>query len=149
MRRSEIAEISARETRKSGSSDVNSNWAQARLVFAKQLKVQFDLGKLSPDHSDVINSPFKPIYLDGYVSWDEKHLKQKVGLHTKLEYRFRKNCDGEYASEKFQGKLPEKNKKVSLKFEQEARSLLGCAIVKQPDDTMDVFDYLLSITLQD
>ena len=84
---------------------------KSRLVFAAQLAEMFRLSRLDPTHPDVVNSEFLPIYINEYISCDEKHLKQKIGTHTKLEYRMHTNVDGEFATPQFQGILPLKKRR--------------------------------------
>ena len=96
-----------------------------RLVFAEQLKEELRLGHLPPESAEVRESEFKPLHLEGFVSFDEKHLKQKVGVHTKTERRVKRKRSGEPSSS---GELPPKKKKVPLKYEQEARGLFGCYV---------------------
>lgn len=162
IERSTMIKKSSRETRKSGSSDVDSNWAIARLVFSIQLKEMFRLGhqfiffifslfyflllifligRLPFNHPDVISSEFKPIYLKGYVSYDEKHLKQKVGTHTKIEHRVYQNAEGDFTLPEDGGVLPDNLKMLTLKFEQEARTLMGCYQDENGGKTVPVFDY--------
>ena len=64
-----------------------------RKVFSGQLKEMFRLGKLPVNDPEVTASKLKPLYLDGLASFDEKHLKQKIGVHCKRERRVREyNC---------------------------------------------------------
>jgi hypothetical protein len=146
IKQSDLISSNLRGTRKSGSSDVNSPWAVGRYVFADQLKEQLRLAALSPTHDDVLNSPFRPLYLNAFVSWDEKHMKQRVGVSSRIEYHVLKNA---YAAD---GKLGEKRRRVTLKFEEEARTLLGLAVRPGTDGkaeatTLPAFDYTSKIVV--
>lgn len=124
-----LIESSARESSKQGSTDENSVWAKARMVFAEQLKEELRLGMLKYDHRDVRMSEFKQLSLYGFGSWDEKYLRQQVGQHSAVERRVYQDASGNVTLEG--GTLAPKQKKVNLKYCQEARGLFGCCLVKQ------------------
>ena len=141
--RSDLIDCSTRETTKQGSYDEDGAWAISRRVFAGQLKEEFRLGTLPLHCEEVLSSEFTPLHVDGYGSWDEKHLKQKVGVHTDIERRVRRTEDGAYSKD---GTLPPKKKKMNLKYEQEARGLFGCCLVTSTSGETKavrfrVFDY--------
>ena len=99
------------------------------------------------DSEEVLSSEHERIELDGLISIDEKHLKQQVGMHTDKEYRCYKDDNGKYVIPKDGiGTLDDKKKKISLKFEQEARCLFMACVVRQPDGSLKgvklpVFNY--------
>ena len=89
------------------------------------------------------NSEFPPLSLEGFVSYDEKHLKQKVGSHTLMERRVKRDCEGNPAED---GIPPEKKQKVSLKYEKEARGMFGCYLNRDTNGNLvgrktATFDY--------
>ena len=132
LRRSPMVIISARKSSKTGKTDPISAWAVCRLVFANQLNEMLRLGSLdwhNPEVAgEIARSPFRPLYLNAMASWDEKHLKQKVGKHTKLEYRVFQDANKNFCRPEDGGELPPHETKVTLKFEEEARGLFGCAV---------------------
>lgn len=142
IRRSNVIVTTVREGTKQGSNDEKSDWAQGRLVFASQLKEELRLGTLPPDCEEVLNSDFKPLHLEALVEFDEKHLKQQIGCHSKNERRVKRDADGNPDPD---GELPAKKQKVNLKYENEARALMGCYITeidgKREGIPTPTFDY--------
>lgn len=108
-----------------------------------QLLEELRLATLPHDCAEVLNSEFMPLHLEGFISFDEKHLKQQVGIHTKIERRVKRDQFGVPSAT---GSLPPKRKKVALKYEQEARAMFGCFLYRDENNQLvggkaDVFDY--------
>jgi hypothetical protein len=71
--------VSRRLTKKSGSDDVETAWAKARLDQAKQIKAQLAF---------VGTEGVSRLYLDGVVLWHEFHMKVRLGHASKYEVLF-------------------------------------------------------------
>jgi hypothetical protein len=122
--------IARRKMRKSGKEDADTVWSKARLAFAKQLKEQIRLGRLSPAELTAANSVFPPLYLDGIAWWDEHHKKVILGHTSVNETRIYRNDAGIPTLPSDGGTLAPCRPNVSMKYPGEARMLFGVAMVK-------------------
>ena len=123
--------------RKQGSHDPNSPWARARVLTTKQLLVR--LGELKPE--EPLENKFDPEKLgtfdiDQIVWWDETHRKCLIGGISSsrdfcLQFKRDENGkldfqNGEYSNKEI--------KKLNVKYEDEGRFGLGCALVTPIDE---------------
>ena len=128
---------------KQGSSDPNSNWAQARRAWAQQLLAR--LGKLvrEPKHGP-LEKRFDgdiqgKLALDQIVWWDETHRKCLIGGQNpskSIQMLFPRNKEGRIDIEK--GEYSQERKTIlNVKYEKECRLGLGVAMVTplDPDGT--------------
>ena len=129
--------------RKQGSSDPNSNWAQARRAWTQQLLAR--LGKLvrEPKHGP-LEKRFDgdiqgKLALDQIVWWDETHRKCLIGGQNpskSIQMLFPRNKEGRIDIEK--GEYSQERKTIlNVKYEKECRLGLGVAMVTplDPDGT--------------
>ena len=96
--KSECIKTRKRQLKKSGRDDPDCNWARCRLAQANQWKEQFRLGELPPDHPDLINPIFPPLYLDGIIFWDEHHRQVILGNANIYQHQVSIGGDGIVAS---------------------------------------------------
>ncbi len=80
---------------KSGSSDLNSVWAKARLAQCSLwLLHQLHLG----DTSDYSNPILPPIYMHGIAFWDEHHKKIILGNSSIIQRRVYHDGNGKFCA---------------------------------------------------
>jgi len=121
--------------RKQGSSDPDSNWAQARCAWTRQLLVRFDRVEREPKHGPVekrFDSDLQgKLALDQIVWWDETHRKCLIGGQNPskcIQIKFPRNKDGKVDIEN--GEYSAERKTIlNVKYEKECRLGLGVAMV--------------------
>ena len=135
---SEVMVLEKRETIKAGSKDEGTAWAWARCQFAQQLKRQLRKGAriaaggpayvAADDGDDPAQAALElPIFRGAVVFADEHHRKTKLGHATKYEVRIRRGASGKIAPPEKGGVLKPKNKRMTQKFNKEARGLFMVA----------------------
>ena len=126
--------------RKQGSSDPDSNWAQARCAWTKQLLAKFGtLKKREPTHGPVEKRFDGAIQgklaLDQIVWWDETHRKCLIGGQNpskSIQIIFPRNEDGKIDIQN--GQYSKERKTIlNVKYEKECRLGLGVAKVTPLD----------------
>lgn len=145
--RSKVVDLHRRGTKKAGSNDAKSAWAQARVVQCEQFKEQFNNG-IKWDNAPLRHKPqfnFPPLSLDGLSIWDEHHKKTKLGHSGKWETVI---CfkDGYPAALEDGGKWEEKRPNTSQKYPKEVRGCFGVAVTTTRTQApvghrLDVYDY--------
>ena len=142
---SPVMVLEKRETVKAGSSDMETTWAGARLAFAEQLVRQLRKGRRiaggglryvpAEDGVDPGQAALEvPLFRGGLVFSDEHHRKCRLGKATKFECRIRRNSAGKAAPANEGGTLKGKYRRVTSKFEKEARGFFIVAEVKVQGD---------------
>ena len=126
--------------RKQGSTDVNSNWAQARYAWTRQLLAR--LGRLErtpligPVEAKFDQHIQGKLDLNQIVWWDETHRKCLIGSiqnPTKTyDILFPRNKEGNFDEKKGQY-TKERKTKLNVKYEKECRLGLGVAMVQPLD----------------
>ena len=128
-----VAKCRRRGTKKSGNNNADSKWAKARLALAQQLKRQLEMKDDNMNYEPGTENE-RRIHLDGIAVWDENHKKSLLGFSTKEEWQIARHPEtGKPCAEKDGGVFPKKKPRMQVKFETEARSLLGVAMVTGPD----------------
>lgn len=129
--KSEVLHTSARDEENMGSTDVNSTWCTARVALYTQFQEQLRIGKLPPDHPDVVNSPFTPKHLHGILWCDQKHVKQKLGRGSKRQIRVSRDINGNMSSLQQGGAFKKKKGSKTVKFPLEGRGFYSnyCNII--------------------
>ena len=127
--RSDSIKVRKRGVKKSGKDDKESTWAKARMAQAAQWREQLRLGNLPVDHPDVSASPFKPIYHDGIVFWDEHHREVILGNAGAYQYMISTNEKGVVTAPSEGGKFGPEQDKTSIKYPGEGRGVFGVAVV--------------------
>jgi len=123
--------------RKQGSTDVNSNWAQARYAWTRQLLARFGRLERTPSIGPVEAKFDQHIQgkldLNQIVWWDETHRKCLIGSiqnPTKTyDILFPRNLEGKF-DQKTGQYSKERKTKLNVKYEKECRLGLGVAMVQ-------------------
>jgi len=128
------------KTRKQGSSDPDSNWAQARYAWTCQLLARFGRLERTPSHGPIERKfdqhLLQKLDLDQIVWWDETHRKCLIGTSSNpnknYHILFPRNEEGQFNVE---GKYSKERKsKLNVKYEKECRLGLGVAMVTPLSD---------------
>ena len=128
------------KNRKQGSSDPDSNWAQARYAWTCQLLARFGRLERTPSHGPIERKfdqhLLQKLDLDQIVWWDETHRKCLIGTSSNpnknYHILFPRNEEGQFNVE---GKYSKERKsKLNVKYEKECRLGLGVAMVTPLSD---------------
>jgi hypothetical protein len=134
---------SKRAFQKCGSRDPESLWAKARVQLCTQFCKQLMLGVRQDPLSDQYEHDIfpltelegeeitGPLQLNAIAWWDEHHKKCILGHVCKRETRIWK--DTARLNRKMGGVLPNKKRKPSAKFMQEARGCFGVAMLRNAE----------------
>lgn len=144
VRNSPLIDKSKREFQKCGSRDPESLWAKARVQLCTQLYKQLMLGVLRDPIADQYGHNILPLELEGEAInvplqlhaiawWDEHHKKCILGPMCKRETRIWQDANGAPCKPEDGGALPNKKRKTSAKFVQEARGCFGVAMRRNED----------------
>jgi len=128
---------------KQGNADPESDWARCRLNLVTQLAIRlgvhvWDATTLGPppEHFDV--AALSPLEHTQIVFWDEMHTEQTIGFEamgpTAECVRFPRNADGALHTG---GDISKPATQVTLKYPQESRVCLGCAVVDRPGQPLE------------
>lgn len=125
--------VSPIKAAKQGSSDVDSPWAVARLGWCTQLAIRLGIFQPTiqpcPEYFNL--EKIGSISLTQLVHWDECHKIIEVGGHgaggSKSQVRFPRDWNGRYDPN---GILRPEKYFLNMKYTEESRFSLGCAIVE-------------------
>jgi hypothetical protein len=139
VRNSPLIHKSKREFQKCGSRDPESLWAKARVGLCSQFYKQLMLGVQQDPIAGQYEHDISLLELDGeemtvplqlhaIAWWDEHHKKCILGPVCKRETRIWQDDAGAPTKQEDGGVLPNKKRKTSAKFVQEARGCFGVAM---------------------
>ena len=125
----EYLSLAKRGVKKSGKSDLGTQWAKGRVGQAKEWDRRLELGDggATPTPDD---AGLTPLYTKGIAWWDEHHKKVRLGHSSKYEGRVARDAQGNPCSPADGGVYPACKPTTSMKYPGEARGCFGVAVVE-------------------
>ena len=136
-----------RRSRKTGSFNPGSGWAQATKAQCEQFLFQLSLGEIPPEElqrREIATLPDgdslpPPLRIHGIVFWDEHHKKCVLGGLGKFKTRVYQKDQGVPTHPREGGMLPQRRLTVTTIFALEARGCFGVAVGINPDGSLTGF----------
>ena len=131
--RSPLIKCQKRRTKKSGSTDENSEWARCGKAQCEEILFRIQMSRWNDSQKAAYKGPLTPLDPLLIKFWDEHHRKAVLGISQKHEYLVSENLEGHLAAEEEGGEFNAPRDRTEAKYVDEARALCGVGLKKGED----------------